>query len=53
MTQLDTALEQDPFDGSRMGLLEHLTELRNRMIWIVGALIFGVVASIAFVEPGY
>ena len=51
MTQLDTALKQDPFDGSRMGLLEHLTELRNRMIWIVGALIFGVVASIAFVEP--
>ncbi len=44
-------LDSDPFDGSRMGLLDHLAELRNRMIWIVGALLFGVVASIAFVEP--
>lgn len=44
-------LETDPFDGSRMGLLEHLAELRNRMIWIVGALLFGIVVSIAFVEP--
>lgn len=50
MTQLDTPMEQDPFDGSRMGLLEHLAELRNRMIWIVGALFFGIVVSIAFVE---
>ena len=44
-------VDTDPFDDSRMGLLEHLAELRNRMIWIVGALLFGVVASIAFVEP--
>ena len=49
---LDTdPLDADPFDDSRMGLLEHLAELRNRMIWIVGALLFGIVASIAFVEP--
>ena len=50
MTQQVTPLETDPFDGSRMGLLAHLTELRNRMIWIVGSLLFGVVASMAFVE---
>ena len=50
MTQQVTPLDTDPFDGSRMGLLDHLTELRNRMIWIVGSLLFGVVASMAFVE---
>ncbi len=50
MTQLDTPMEQDPFDGSRMGLLDHLTELRNRMIWIMGALFFGIIVSIPFVE---
>jgi len=44
-------IDADPFDDSRMGLLEHLAELRNRMIWIVGALLFGIVVSIAFVEP--
>jgi len=47
----DPTLDTDPFDDSRMGLLEHLTELRNRMIWIVGALLVGIVVSIAFVEP--
>ena len=51
MTQQVAPMDQDPFDGSRMGLLDHLGELRNRMIWIVGALLFGIVASIAFVEP--
>lgn len=51
MTQQATPLDTDPFDDSRMGLLEHLAELRNRMIWIVGALLFGIVVSIAFVEP--
>jgi sec-independent protein translocase protein TatC len=52
MTQQDEdPMDEDPFDGSRMGLLAHLAELRNRMIWIVGALVFGIMASIAFVEP--
>lgn len=50
-TQQVPPLETDPFDGSRMGLLDHLAELRNRMIWIVGALFFGIIVSIAFVEP--
>ena len=35
-------LDADPFDDSRMGLLEHLAELRNRMIWIVGSRCFSV-----------
>ena len=49
MTQQVAPMDQDPLDGSRMGLLEHLGELRNRMIWIVAALVFGILGSIAFV----
>lgn len=56
MTQQATQMEMDPFDGdpldgSRMGLLDHLAELRTRMIWIVGALLIGTVASFIFVQP--
>lgn len=41
----------EEFDGSRMGLLEHLAELRNRMIWIVAALAIGTAISFVFVTP--
>lgn len=51
MTQLNTPLDDEVFDGSRMGLLDHLTELRNRMIWIVASLFVGILASLFFVEP--
>ena len=50
MTQQVSHLESDPFDDSRMGLLDHLVELRTRMIWIVGALLIGTVISFVFVE---
>jgi sec-independent protein translocase protein TatC len=40
----------DPVEGSRMGLMEHLIELRSRMIWIVGALLIGTLISFVFVE---
>ena len=46
---LGAPLGDDQFDGSRMGLLDHLVELRSRMIWIVGALIIGTVASFVIV----
>lgn len=41
----------EPFDDSRMGLLEHLAELRTRMIWIVAALTIGTAISFIFVTP--
>ena len=47
---LGAPLGDDEFDGSRMGLLDHLSELRTRMIWIVGALFIGTVASFIFVN---
>ncbi len=50
MTQQVSQFDADPLDDSRMGLLEHLAELRTRMIWIVGALLIGTVVSFFFVE---
>ena len=41
----------EPFEGSQMGLLGHLSELRDRMIWIVAALSIGTVISFVFVTP--
>ena len=51
MTQQVSQFDADSFDDSRMGLLEHLAELRTRMIWIVGALLIGTVVSFLFVQP--
>lgn len=41
----------DPIEASSMGLMEHLTELRTRLIWIVAALLIGTVVSFIFVTP--
>lgn len=49
MSQQATAM--DPISESSMSLMEHLKELRNRLIWIVGGLLVGTLASMAFVEP--
>lgn len=51
MTQSELSPQYDPVEESRMGLFEHLVELRSRMIWIVGALLIGTVISFIFVEP--
>jgi sec-independent protein translocase protein TatC len=40
----------DPVEETRMGLLEHLAELRTRLLWIVGGLLIGTVISFIFVE---
>jgi sec-independent protein translocase protein TatC len=41
----------NPIDDSSMSLMEHLKELRVRLMWIVGGLLVGTLASMAFVEP--
>lgn len=41
----------EPMNDSSMSLMEHLKELRNRLIWIVGGLLIGTLATMAFVEP--
>jgi sec-independent protein translocase protein TatC len=49
MSQQVTTMEPVP-DGS-MSLMEHLKELRTRLIWIVGGVLVGMLVSMAFVEP--
>jgi sec-independent protein translocase protein TatC len=41
----------DPIEESRMTLMDHLVELRNRLMWIVGALAVGTGLSMFFVTP--
>ena len=38
-------------EESRMTLMDHLRELRTRLIWIVGALFAGTLLSMVFVNP--
>lgn len=40
-----------PIDESRMTLMDHLRELRTRLIWVIGALIIGTAVSMLFVSP--
>lgn len=41
----------DPVQEDKMTLMEHLVELRRRLIWIVGALLVGTLLSLIFVTP--
>lgn len=43
--------EPNPIEDSRMALMDHLIELRNRLLWVVGALIIGTALSMLFVTP--
>lgn len=40
-----------PIDESKMTLMEHLVELRYRLMWIVGGLLVGTLVSMVFVVP--
>ena len=42
--------EHDPVEESHMTLMEHLQELRVRLMWIGGALIIGTLISMLFAE---
>ena len=37
-------------DSSRMSFLEHLDELRSRVVWVIGGLFVAFVISLAFIE---
>ena len=41
----------DPIDASHMTLMDHLRELRTRLIWVIGALAIGTAVSMLFVSP--
>ena len=40
-----------PIEDSRMTLMDHLRELRTRLIWVIGALVIGTLISMLFVSP--
>jgi sec-independent protein translocase protein TatC len=41
----------EPMDDGSMSLMEHLKELRNRLIWIIGTLLVGTAIALFFAEP--
>jgi sec-independent protein translocase protein TatC len=49
VSKQDPKYEQAAED--RMTLMEHLVELRTRLLWIVGALLIGTLLSMVFVSP--
>jgi len=49
MSQQASAME--PPSDSSMSLMEHLIELRTRLMWIVGALGIGTILAFFFAEP--
>ena len=38
-------------EETRMTLMDHLLELRTRLMWVVGALLLGTLLSMVFVSP--
>mgnify|MGYP003377253856 CR=1 FL=1 len=41
----------EPVEENRMTLMDHLRELRTRLIWVLSALVVGTLFSMIFVEP--
>ncbi len=41
----------DPIETSQMTLMEHLLELRTRLIWIVSSLVVGAMIALFFADP--
>lgn len=41
----------NPIEESRMTLMDHLRELRTRLMWVIGALVIGTGLSMFFVSP--
>lgn len=51
MSQQTDVAPFDPVDESRMSLMEHLIELRTRLIWISGSIIVGTMIGLIFYDP--
>lgn len=41
----------EPMNEGSMSLMEHLIELRTRLIWIIGAMLVGTIGAFFFAEP--
>ncbi len=49
----DEALEEDEVESEKMPLIQHLVELRNRLLWSIGALVIGFVLCYLVSEEIY
>ena len=49
----DEELTEDDVESSKMPLIEHLIELRNRLLWSIGALVVGFVLCYLVAEEMY
>ena len=43
--------EDDPINDKPMPLLEHLVELRRRLMWSIGAFLICFMVSVLLLEP--
>ena len=50
---VDEELTEDDVESNKMPLLEHLIELRNRLLWSIGALVVGFVLCYLVAEEMY
>ena len=50
---VDEELTEDGVESSKMPLIEHLIELRNRLLWSIGALVVGFVLCYLVAEEMY
>ena len=51
MSQNAQTYDRDPIEESSMTLMEHLLELRTRLIWTVAAILVGAGIAMAFSTP--
>lgn len=43
--------DEDEIEASRAPLLDHLAELRDRLVWSIGAVVIGFIVCFVFVDP--
>ena len=53
LSPVDEELTEDDVESNKMPLIEHLIELRNRLLWSIGALVVGFVLCYLVAEEMY
>ena len=53
LESVDGELAEDEVEAEKMPLIQHLVELRNRLLWSIGALVIGFVLCYVVAEEIY